>query len=98
MEINGHCDEKFSSVLPVFEKNFVERGEVGASFAATVEGEYVVDIWAGHADAARTRPWNEDTIVNVYSTTKTMTFLVSLFFPTKLRSAYKISIRGDEHR
>jgi len=38
-----------------------------------VDGEMVVDLWAGHADAAHTRPWERDTIVNVYSTTKGMT-------------------------
>jgi len=78
LEIHGYCDEKFSSVRDEFEKNFTERGDVGASFALTVEGEYVIDIWGGHAEGTRTRPWQEDTIVNVYSTTKTMTFLVSL--------------------
>jgi CubicO group peptidase (beta-lactamase class C family) len=65
-------------VRAVFERNFAERGDVGASFAATVEGEYVIDLWAGYADADRTRPWEEDTIVNVYSSTKTMTFLTAL--------------------
>lgn len=78
MEIHGFCDERFAGVREVFEANFTERGDVGASFAATVDGEYVIDLWAGHADAARTRPWTEDTIVNVYSTTKTMTFLCAL--------------------
>ena len=78
MEIHGFCDDRFSNVRDTFEKNFTERGDVGASFAATVNGEYVIDIWAGHADAAKTRPWEEDTIVNVYSTTKTMTFITAL--------------------
>jgi CubicO group peptidase (beta-lactamase class C family) len=41
-------------------------------------GELVVDLWGGHADAAKTRPWQRDTIVNVYSTTKTMTALCAL--------------------
>src|SRR4030095_9560807 len=50
---------------------------VGASFAATIEGEPVVDLWAGFADGARTRPWQRDTIVNVFSTTKAMTALVA---------------------
>ena len=75
MEIHGFCDERFAKVRDAFERNFTEYGDVGASFAATVEGEFVVDLWAGHADKARTRPWREDTIVNVYSTTKTMSFL-----------------------
>ena len=78
MEIQGFCDERFAAVREVFERNFTEQGDVGASFAATVEGEFVVDLWGGYADAARTRPWEEDTIVNVYSTTKTMTFLAAL--------------------
>ena len=77
MQIDGFCDERFAAVRDAFEGNFAEHGEVGASFAATVEGEFVVDLWAGHADKARTRPWTEDTIVNVYSTTKTMSFLAA---------------------
>ncbi len=72
VEVRGHCDAHFSAVRDAFAKNFREGREVGASFAATVDGESVVDLWAGHADAARTRPWERDTIVNVYSTTKVM--------------------------
>lgn len=75
MDIQGFCDSRFAAVRAAFERNFTAHGDVGASFAATVEGEFVVDLWAGHADKARTRPWEEDTIVNVYSTTKTMSFL-----------------------
>lgn len=52
--------------------------DVGASFCVTIEGEIVVDLWGGFADEARTRPWQKDTIVNVYSTTKTMTALTAL--------------------
>ena len=78
MDIHGRCDERFAKVRELFERNFTEHGDVGASFAATVDGEYVVDIWGGHRDAAKTQPWEEDTIVCVYSTTKTMTFLCAL--------------------
>ena len=78
MEIHGHCDDRFSGVLKAFENNFENNGDIGACFAATLEGEYVVDIWACHQDKAKTRPWQEDTIINVYSTTKTMTFIVAL--------------------
>ena len=78
MEIHGYWDDRFSGVLKAFENNFDNNGDIGACFAATLEGEYVVDIWAGHQDKAKTRPWQEDTIVNVYSTTKTMTFIVAL--------------------
>ena len=78
MEIHGHCDDRFSGVLKAFQYNFENSGEVGACFAATVEGEFVVDLWAGHQDAAKTRPWEENTIVNLASPTKTMTFLCTL--------------------
>ena len=71
--INGVCDERFSRVRDAFTANFENGEEVGASFAATVNGEYVVDLWAGHADAGLTRPWERDTIVNVWSTGKAVT-------------------------
>jgi CubicO group peptidase (beta-lactamase class C family) len=70
--IQGHCDRRFAAVREVFAKNFAQGLEVGASFAAVLDGALVVDIWAGHADSARTRPWERDTIVNVFSTTKVM--------------------------
>jgi CubicO group peptidase (beta-lactamase class C family) len=70
--------DKFAAVRAAFESNFAGGADIGASFCATVEGETVVDLWGGHADAAGTRPWEKDTIVNVYSTTKTMTALTAL--------------------
>ena len=71
MEINGICKPEFAPVRDAFEANFAEGLEVGASAAMTVDGEFVVDVWAGDADADG-NPWQRDTIVNVYSTTKTM--------------------------
>ncbi len=71
MEIHGTCKEGFEAVRDAFERNFAEGLEVGAAAAVTFEGESVVDIWAGDADPYGT-PWDRDTIVNVYSTTKTM--------------------------
>ncbi|MEU6593975.1 serine hydrolase domain-containing protein [Streptomyces sp. NPDC046881] len=68
--IHGHCDPRFAAVREAFEENFRERGELGAAVAVTVAGETVVDLWGGWADAARTRPWERDTVVNVWSTTK----------------------------
>jgi CubicO group peptidase (beta-lactamase class C family) len=73
--IDGQCDPRFAAVRETFAASFEAGREVGASFAATVDGRTVVDLWGGHADAARTRPWERDTIVNVFSTTKAMTAL-----------------------
>ena len=65
--MGGFCDERFASVQEQFEKNFSERGDIGASFACTLEGEFVIDLWDGHKDIQKTEPWTEDTICNVYS-------------------------------
>jgi len=71
--IEGDCGSRFARVKETFAENFRDRREVGAAVSVTVDGESVVDLWGGHADAARTRPWQRDTLVNVYSTTKGMT-------------------------
>lgn len=73
--VQGHCDPRFAAVRAAFEENFAERGEVGAAVAVTVHGESVVDLWGGWADEAHTRPWERDTLVNVWSTTKGPTAL-----------------------
>src|SRR5262245_14761641 len=73
--VDGRCAPRFARVRDAFAANFEAGREVGASFAATVNGELVVDLWGGFADAARTRPWQRDTIANVFSTTKAITAL-----------------------
>ena len=73
LAIDGTCDARFRGVQDAFADNFSRHGEVGAGVAVTVDGRPVVDLWAGYADAARTRPWMRDTIVNVASTTKGLT-------------------------
>ncbi len=75
---SAFAHDRFAAVRTAFESNFDSGADIGASFCATVEGETVVDLWGGHADKARTQPWLKDTIVNVYSTTKTMTALTAL--------------------
>ena len=77
MEIHGTVQSGFESVKDAFEANFAQGLEVGASAAVTIDGESVVDIWAGDSDPNGT-PWAEDTLVNVYSTTKTMAGLCML--------------------
>ncbi len=76
--LHGTCDPKFSAVREALQNNFATLGDVGASVAVSLEGEMVVDLWGGHRDEAKTLPWEEDTIVNVYSTTKTMAALCAL--------------------
>src|SRR5262245_25664084 len=76
--VSGTCHESFRRVREVFEKNLDNGNDIGASAAVTVDGEVVVDLWGGHLDEARTKPWQRDTIINTFSTTKTMTALSAL--------------------
>jgi CubicO group peptidase (beta-lactamase class C family) len=77
-QINGFAQTRFAAAREVFESNLSGGADVGASLCATIEGETVIDLWGGFADAAKTRAWEKDTIVNVYSTTKTMAALTAL--------------------
>jgi CubicO group peptidase (beta-lactamase class C family) len=77
-DVHGTCDSRFEGVRETLAKSLEAGTDVGASVAVLVEGEPVVDIWGGFADEARTEPWSRDTITNVWSTTKTMTFLCAL--------------------
>ncbi|PBC85720.1 MULTISPECIES: serine hydrolase domain-containing protein [unclassified Streptomyces] len=73
--VDGHCAPGFTGVREAFERNFRAHGDIGAAVTVTLEGEAVVDLWGGRADAAGTRAWEHDTLVNVYSTSKGMTAL-----------------------
>ena len=77
VEIKGFCKPGFEKVRDAFAANFTGGKELGASVAVTRDGEMVVDLWAGDADPRGT-PWTQDTLVNVYSTTKTMAALCVL--------------------
>jgi CubicO group peptidase (beta-lactamase class C family) len=72
--IHGTCADGFESVRTQFAENFA-NGDLGASCAVTLDGELVVDLYGGHRDLARTRPWERDTIVNIWSTTKLLAAL-----------------------
>src|SRR5262245_56603169 len=77
-KIQGSWSNVFSGVQEAFRKNLESGEDIGASAAVFIDGEPVVDIWGGHFDEARSRPWERDTIVNNFSTTKTMTALCAL--------------------
>ncbi len=73
MTIHGTVAPGFEAAREQFAANFTRSEdfrELGASFAAFHKGRCVVDLWGGYADAARTRPWQRDTLANVWSTTK----------------------------
>jgi CubicO group peptidase (beta-lactamase class C family) len=76
--IFGFCDERFAAVREALEGNFRDHDELGAAVSIEVEGTPVVDIWGGWADAARTRAWERDTLVAVFSIGKAMAALCVL--------------------
>jgi CubicO group peptidase (beta-lactamase class C family) len=76
-EIRGSYDQLFVAVPDVL-AGLLEHGDAGASVAVFVDGEPVVDVWGGFADAGHAVPWRQDTITNVFSVTKTMTALCAL--------------------
>ncbi len=76
-EIHGSCEDRFGAVREALERN-LQAEELGARVAVDLDGETVVDLWGGYADVMQTTPWTEDTIVNVWSTTKTITSLAAL--------------------
>jgi CubicO group peptidase (beta-lactamase class C family) len=78
IEIHGFCDGRFASIRDAFEKNFQLESDIGASFVLEIEGERVVDVWAGHMDQARTRPWRDDTLVAIASSSKIAVALCAL--------------------
>jgi CubicO group peptidase (beta-lactamase class C family) len=68
--IHGFVAPGFEEVRTEFERNFAERGDIGAAVAAYWRGEKVVDLWGGYRTPERDAPWEEDTMVAVASTTK----------------------------
>jgi len=70
--VSGTCDPRFSRVREIFQLSFDSGTEIGGAVCFVLDGRCVVDLWGGHYDLARTREWERDTLVNVYSSTKGM--------------------------
>jgi CubicO group peptidase (beta-lactamase class C family) len=78
VEIHGTCGDRFGAVRDVFTHQLDTGQDIGAAVAVFVDGEPVVDLWGGHFDGTYTRQWERDTIVQGYSSTKTVTALCAL--------------------
>ncbi|MDB5422969.1 MAG: estA [Phenylobacterium sp.] len=76
VEIAGIAPARFAAVKDAFAANFDAGGELGARFTLVEAGEVVLDLWAGHADRQRTRPFDERTLTPVFSTTKAIAALL----------------------
>jgi CubicO group peptidase (beta-lactamase class C family) len=76
--VHGHWDTRFDKVADALAEEIAAGEELGATIAVDIDGELAVDIWGGYADRAKTVPWAQDTIVNFFSCTKTLTALAAL--------------------
>jgi CubicO group peptidase (beta-lactamase class C family) len=77
-EVHGRCEPAFESLRQALAEIMDAGSEVGAALAVHVGKQPVVDLWAGHTDSARTQPWDEHTIVNLYSVGKAVTAVCAL--------------------
>lgn len=78
IELQGWCNPRLSAVQDAFLENFRQSGEIGAALSIYEDGEPVVDLWAGSVDSRHSAPWAEDTLVNVFSTTKGLVSALAL--------------------
>ncbi len=75
MDVDGYTAPGYGAVRDAFAENFERHDEVGAAFAAYERGVKVVDLWGGVAEPDTGKPWEEDSLVLVFSSTKGATAL-----------------------
>ena len=77
-KVQGHCDPKFAKLQTLFQQMIETGEETGASMVANIDGKVVLDMWGGYMDQTKEKKWEKDTIVNVWSSTKTIAALAVL--------------------
>jgi CubicO group peptidase (beta-lactamase class C family) len=77
-DTHGSCDPAFNRIRDLFQERLNSGDELGASLCVNIDGKNVLDIWGGYADAAKTRPWEEDTLTVVWSCSKIVSALAAL--------------------
>jgi len=83
--VQGYCHPAFTKLKDLLTANVASEAELGACICINVDGENVVDLWAGHADTAKTKKWEKDTIVNVWSCSKMLVQIKLRHLPVELR-------------
>ncbi|RHZ68951.1 hypothetical protein CDV55_102111 [Aspergillus turcosus] len=77
-QVQGTCHPAFSTLKALFEESLASGEELGADICVTINGQTVVELWGGHADAARSKPWTRETLTPVWSISKIVTNLAAL--------------------
>jgi CubicO group peptidase (beta-lactamase class C family) len=90
--VEGFTALGWERVRDAFAANFEQGREIGASYAVVRDGALVVDLWGGHRDRARTRRWSEDTLVNVWSTTKGLASLCVALLVERGKLSYEQTV------
>src|SRR6516164_5140624 len=78
MQVDGRAEDRFDAVRDAFAQVLAEQAGTGAAVAAWRDGAWVVDLWGGWADAAATRPWRADSLVQPYSVSKPFAAICAL--------------------
>lgn len=97
-QVQGYCNAQFSKLRDLMQEFIASRQDIGASLCINVDGDNVVDIWGGYADVSTKKPWEKDTVVNVFSTTKLVTNLAALMLISRgvLRPEDKVAQHWPE--
>lgn len=90
--VSGFTAPGFEPVQDAFEANFTEDQELGAGFSAYLDGTLIVDLHGGWADRRKETPWNDRTVVPVFSTTKPIAALVLASVIDQLPAAYETPV------
>ena len=88
MTVHGFASGRFTACREALAANLADGYDLGCGLAVVEGGKVVVDLWGGYADAARTRPWRADTLVNIWSTTKGVMALVVAMTVERGRLSY----------
>ena len=83
MQIQGYFDLRFEAVRDAFAALFDNPGERGAALCVQIAGETVVDLWAGPADKDGQEMWQQDTLLNLFSCTKTFAAVAAHVVPVR---------------
>jgi len=104
--IQGSTDPSFAPLRAAFASIFADGLEQGAAVAVMVDGKLVADLWGGFADQAATKPWQRDTLVNIWSATKGVMALAIAMLVERGKLSYErpiadvwpgFGVNGKEH-
>ncbi len=89
-QVHGTNDERFAELRRIFQERLDSGDDLGASITVNIDGKNVVDLWGGYTSTERTQEWAEDTIVNVWSSSKTIiSFAILMLVDRGLLDVYE---------